>query len=58
MPLDVKIFDLEAWGSKNIQMEDFSIQGPCPWMLKPLIWTFGESKNIQIKGLGTKEHPN
>ena len=34
---NVKIFNLEFWGSKNIQIEDFNIQKHDPRMLRSSI---------------------
>ena len=54
MSQDVKIFDLEVWGSKNIQIEAFSIQGHGPRMLKSSIWRFGNPKTSKSKLLASR----
>ena len=34
MSLDAKSFVLDVFGSPNLQIDDFKILGPCPWLLK------------------------
>ena len=56
MSQDVKIFDLEVWATKNIQIEAFSIQGHGPRMLKALNSMFLDSKTSNSKLLTSCGH--
>ena len=49
MSQDVKIFDLESWEFKNMQIKAFSIQGHGPMMLKVSNRRFWDVKTCHSK---------
>ena len=51
-----KSFDLDVLGSPNLQIRDFNILGPCPWMLKASIWMFLDHQTSKSKTLTSWGH--
>ena len=49
MFLDAKSFDLDVFGSPNLQIEDFNILGHDPRMLKALNSRFLDPKTLNSK---------
>ena len=49
MPLGPKKFHLDVLGSPNFQIKYYNILGPCPWVLKPSICMFLDSKTSKLK---------
>ena len=56
MSQDVKIFDLEVWGSKNIQIKTFNILRSCFRDVKKFDLEVWESMNIQIEAFSIQGH--
>jgi hypothetical protein len=50
MAQDVKSFEFEVLGFKNLEFEGFNILGPCPWMVKASIWMFLDSQTSKPGG--------
>ena len=56
MLLDVKIFNLVAFGFPNLQIENFNSQGPCSWMLIASILMFLDTQTAKSKILTSWGH--